>query len=175
MQQHPLQLFRFCPKCGSARFEVNNEKSKKCTDCGFVYYFNVSAAVVAVIENEKGEILVAKRAKDPAKGTYDLPGGFADLHETAEEAVIREVREETGLCITSLTYLFSLPNIYLYSEFEVHTIDLFFRCKVKDFSEIKAQDDVAELKFIAEKSLNPADFGLKSIQKGVKKFQVESS
>ena len=84
---HPLHQFRFCPKCGSSQFAENNEKSKKCADCGFVYYFNSSAAVVAVIENAAGEILVARRAKDPAKGTLDLPGGFIDMHETAEEAV----------------------------------------------------------------------------------------
>ena len=40
---HPLELFKFCPVCGSPHFEIHNEKSKKCADCGFVYYFNSSA------------------------------------------------------------------------------------------------------------------------------------
>jgi len=136
---HPLQLFQFCPKCGSPHFSENNEKSKKCADCGFVYYFNSSAAVVAVIENPNGEILVARRAKEPAKGTLDLPGGFVDLYETAEEATSREVMEETGLSVTSVQYLFSVPNIYVYSGFEVHTLDMFFRCRVNDFNGLKAQ------------------------------------
>lgn len=70
-------------------------------------------------------MLVVRRAKDPAKGTLDLPGGFVDLHESAEEAVRREVKEETGLDVKSSRYLFSIPNIYLYSGFEVHTEDLF--------------------------------------------------
>ena len=70
---HPLEQFRFCPKCGSAHFVEHNQKSKECRDCGFVYYFNPSAATVAVILNEKGELLVARRAKEPAKGTLDEP------------------------------------------------------------------------------------------------------
>ncbi|WP_298650742.1 NUDIX domain-containing protein [uncultured Proteiniphilum sp.] len=172
--QHPLQQFQFCPKCGSKQFTAHNEKSKKCTDCSFIYYFNSSAAVVAVIENSKDEILVARRAKDPAKGTLDLPGGFVDMHETAEEAVSREIREETGLSINSSQYLFSIPNIYLYSGFEVHTVDIFFKCRVNEFNHLTAQDDVSELLFIALERLNPADFGLVSIRKGVEKLLLEN-
>ena len=167
---HPLQQFKFCPKCGSRNFKINNEKSKKCADCGFVYYFNSSASVVAIINNDKDEILVARRAKEPAKGTFDLPGGFVDMHETAEEAVAREVLEETRLIVNSSKYLFTIPNIYVYSGFEVHTVDMFFACEIKDFEPIKAQDDVAELLFIDKKKINPADFGLTSIRQGVEKM-----
>jgi ADP-ribose pyrophosphatase YjhB (NUDIX family) len=172
--KHPLQQFLFCPQCGSPHFTENNEKSKRCADCGFVYYFNSSAAVVAVIENSKGEILVARRGKEPAKGTLDLPGGFVDLYETAEEAACREVAEETGLSVTSLQYLFSIPNIYVYSGFEVHTVDMFFRCRVSDFNGLQAQDDVSELQFIAPDRLNPAEFGLVSVQKAVEKLLSEA-
>lgn len=172
--KHPLQQFQFCPKCGSKHFSVHNEKSKKCSDCGFVYYFNSSAAVVAIIENDKAEILVARRAKDPAQGTLDLPGGFVDLYETAEEAVAREIEEETGLLVNSSRYLFSIPNIYLYSGFEVHTVDIFFKCKVIEFNHLTAHDDVSELQFIALNRLNPADFGLVSIRKGVEKLLLEN-
>ena len=126
--------------------------------------------MVAVIENSKGEILVARRAKDPAKGSFDLPGGFLDLHETAEEALSREIMEESRLTVLKSEYLFSIPNIYLYSNFEVHTLDLFFRCKVGDFSGLRADDAVSELLFIPYKEINPADFGLISIRKGIEKI-----
>lgn len=167
---HPLSQFKYCPKCGYPDFKDNNDKSKSCNSCGFIYYFNSSAAVVAVIENIKGEILVARRAKDPAKGTLDLPGGFIDMYETAEEAVCREIKEETRLIVKSIQYLFSIPNIYPYSNFEVHTVDMFFKCNVDDFSELKAQDDVSELLFISSNELNPSDFGLISVRKGVEKL-----
>ncbi|HBG59028.1 NUDIX domain-containing protein [Proteiniphilum sp. UBA1028] len=171
--KHPLHQFQFCPKCGAAHFAENNEKSKRCADCGFVYYFNSSAAVVAVIENPEGEILVARRAKEPAKGTLDLPGGFIDMYETAEEAASREVEEETALTVTSVQYLFSIPNIYVYSGFEVHTVDMFFRCRVNGFDGMHARDDVSELHFIAYDRLDPARFGLVSIRKGVEKLLSE--
>ena len=100
--EHPLALFRYCPKCGSARFVEHNQKSKHCEDCGFTYYINPSAATVAFILKGRagGEsLLVVRRGKEPAKGTLDLPGGFSDLYETSEEGVCREVLEETGMHI----------------------------------------------------------------------------
>lgn len=120
IMKHPLAQFLYCPECGSPHFEVNNEKSKKCTDCGFVYYFNPSAATVALILNEKNELLVCRRAKEPAKGTLDLPGGFIDMNETGEEGVAREVLEETGLKVkkqfTSLRFpIFMSIQVFLYT------------------------------------------------------------
>lgn len=165
--KHPLSQFVYCPKCGG-KFVENNESSNKCLNCGFIYYFNPRAAVVAVITNESGDILVCRRAKDPAKGTLDLPGGFTDVCETAEEAVVREVREETGLDVISAEYLFSLPNTYNYSDFEVHTMDLFFKCHVKSFEHIEALDDVAASFFVPKKEIDPSQFGLQSVKLGVK-------
>ena len=166
--EHPLSQFSYCPKCGSTRFEVHNEKSKQCADCGFVYYFNPSSATVALIFNERNELLVCRRGKEPAKGTLDLPGGFIDTFETAEEGVAREVKEETGLDVVHADYLFSLPNIYVYSGFPVHTLDMFFRCTVADTRHFRAMDDAADLFFIPIAEINPADFGLASIRRGIK-------
>ncbi|NDV82094.1 NUDIX domain-containing protein [Bacteroides sp. 51] len=164
---HPFSQFHYCPKCGSDRFVINNEKSKKCEKCGFVYYFNSCAATVALILNEKNELLVCRRAKNPAKGTLDLPGGFIDMHETAEEGVAREVLEETGLVVKEAIYQFSLPNIYVYSDFEVHTLDMFFLCKVEHTDHIEANDDVTDSFFLPLSDINVDDFGLDSIRKGV--------
>lgn len=156
--------------CGSAHFEENNEKSKRCAQCGFTYYFNSSAATVAFILNSRGELLVCRRAKEPAKGTLDLPGGFIDMYETGEEGVSREVREETGLTVTRAQYLFSLPNTYLYSDFLVHTLDQFFLCSVEDDTELAALDDVAESRWIPLAEVNPTLFGLDSVRQGVERF-----
>lgn len=120
-----LEKFRYCPVCGSSHFETASSKSKRCTGCGFEYFMNPAAAVVAFITNCKGELLVERRKMEPAKGTLDLPGGFADVLETGEEAVAREVMEETGLKVSDARYLFSQPNIYRYSGLDVHTLDMF--------------------------------------------------
>jgi len=164
---HPLQSFVYCPKCGSSRFVENNFKSKKCEDCQFVYYFNSASATAAFIVDKENRLLVAKRANEPAKGTLDLPGGFVDLDETAEDAIKREVLEETGLIVCEINYLFSLPNIYTYSDFDIHTVDLFFECHVADLSNLHPEDDVAELFFLTKEEINPELFGLDSIRKAV--------
>lgn len=167
---HPLHQFAYCPKCSSRSFVEHNEKSKQCTACGFVYYFNPSSAVACFIRNSAGEILLVRRVKDPAKGTLDLPGGFVDMHESAEEAARREVKEETGLDISSCRYLFSIPNIYMYSGFEVHTLDMFFEC-ISDFRDAHAEDDAAEIVVRNKNELNADDFGLTSVKKGVEIYK----
>jgi len=150
----------------------NNFKSKRCETCGFVYYFNPSSSTIAIIINSNDELLVATRAHDPAKGTFDLPGGFVDMNETGEEAVIREVKEETGLHVSQAKYMFSIPNTYVYSGFEVHTLDLVYLCKVDDMQNIKAEDDVASLQFIKISELNPDLFGLRSVKEVIQEIKI---
>ena len=82
----------------------------------------------------------------------------------------REVKEETGLVVTEAKYLFSLPNTYLYSGFLVHTLDQFFLCQVEDDHLIKAMDDVADAWWMPLDKVNPNDFGLDSVRKGVARF-----
>ena len=171
MEQHPLHLFKYCPRCGSNHFVENDFKSKRCGECGFVYYFNPLAATVAFIVNGNDELLVATRSKEPAKGTLDLPGGFCDSYENAEEAIAREVLEETGLKVTESKYLFSIPNIYHYSGMELHTMDIFFLCKVDDCTTLAADDDVACLEWIKIDKLESGKFGLQSIKKSIEKFK----
>jgi ADP-ribose pyrophosphatase YjhB (NUDIX family) len=123
--------------------------------------------------NEKGELLVCRRAKEPAKGTLDLAGGFVDRFETGEEGVAREVREETGLEVVDAAYQFSLPNTYMYSGFLVHTLDQFFLCRVKDDKSLNAMDDVADSFWTPLAEVNPEEFGLDSVREGVKRFLKE--
>ena len=141
---HPLEKFKYCPLCGSSRFEIHNVKSRKCQDCGFTYYANPSSATVALIVNDKDELLVVRRKNEPAKGTLDLPGGFVDMEETGEQGMAREVMEETGLKVTRLRFLFSLPNLYLYSGIIIHTLDMFYECQVEDLSLVHAMDSALE-------------------------------
>ena len=170
---HPLDKFKYCPICGSSHFEEQDEKSKRCNECGFEYYMNPSSANVALILNDKEELLVVRREKEPAKGTLDLPGGFADIGETSEQGVIREVKEETGLNVKKVRYLFSIPNKYRYSDFDIPTLDMFYLCQVDDFTSLKAMDDASEVKWIAIKDIHPKQFGLKSIQQGLMQFIKE--
>ena len=173
--KHPFSQFVYCPRCGAKEFVEVNEKAKKCTTCNFVYYFNPSAAVACIIKDKADNFLVVRRGKEPAKGTLDLAGGFSDMYETAEESARREVKEETGLDILSLRYLFSLPNIYPYSGFEVHTVDMIFLCEVDSFDTAVAGDDASEIVIVSKDELDPEAFGLTSIRQAVKMICADPS
>jgi 8-oxo-dGTP diphosphatase len=56
-------------------------------------------AVGAVVVDPQGRILLVRRARPPAQGSWTLPGGKVERGETAEAAIVREVHEETGLSI----------------------------------------------------------------------------
>lgn len=163
----PLEKFKYCPVCGSSCFDVQDEKSKKCKHCGFEYFLNPSASTAAFIINQRKELLVERRGREPEKGTLDLPGGFTDIGETAEEGIAREVWEETHLKLTSTQYLFSLPNIYHYSGMDIPTLDFFFKCAIREGQSPKASDDAAELIWIPLNDLHIDQFGLSSIRQAL--------
>ena len=168
---HPLDHFHNCPHCGSPQFTQINVKAKRCAACHFTYYANACAATACFIRNAAGELLVARRAKEPACGTLDLPGGFVDMDETAEEALRRELQEETGLTGDyALRYLFSLPNRYEYSGMTIHTLDLFYEAHAPDGWTPCPADDVSELLFLPLAQLDPAAFGLCSIRTAVRRL-----
>ncbi len=166
-----LSFFRFCPHCGSANFIDNDFKSKRCRDCGFVYYLNASAATAAFILDDRGRLLAEHRKLEPSKGKLDLPGGFVDMGEAVEEGMKREVLEETGLLVKDVRFLFSYPNKYLYSGFTVPTADMFFLCSVDGkASRLHAGDDAADVVWLDIDRVNPDDFAFDSTCRAVRKF-----
>ena len=163
-------LFNYCPVCGSADFIGHSVKSKQCGRCGFEFFMNAAAAVATFIVNEAGDLLVCRRAKEPAKGMLDLAGGFVDADETVENALKREINEELGAQVTNARYLFSLPNRYEYCGLAIPTLDLFFECKLLLVNDLVPSDDVEECFFVPLKDINVELFGLNSIREGVAKY-----
>ena len=118
----------------------------------------------------------ATRGKEPEKGTLDLPGGFVDNEETAEEGMVREIKEETGLVIDpeKIEYQFSIPNVYRYSGMDIHTLDLFFICHVDENAKVKAADDAANLQWVPLNEVYVERFGLRSIRQAVHRFLAQN-
>lgn len=167
------ETFDYCPRCGADRLEAHGIKAQHCQRCGFTYYHNPSAAVALLVRDLRGRLLVATRGKEPAKGTLDLPGGFVDKGETGEEAAQRELYEESGLQLPTeqFDYAFSLPNSYLYSDFLVPTLDLFYRVQLpSEMPSVQAMDDVAQLSWLAPAEIDPSRFGLTSIRQGIARY-----
>lgn len=119
------QPFTNCPNCLKGVLEFGENKRLRCSSCGWRYYHN-NAAAVAVIIRAGNRVLLTERNADPGKGLLDLPGGFIDPGESAEEAVIRECREEIGTEPTDLSYIGSRPNVYEFAGTTYSTCDMFF-------------------------------------------------
>lgn len=164
----PLEIFRYCPKCGNHSFLPDTEKSLKCNICGFRYFINMSASVAAIIRNEKDEVLFTIRKHEPAAGMLDLPGGFVDLGETAEDAVKREIREELNLKVKSMEFIGTFTNKYIYGGLQYQTLDLVFNCMVESLQNIRAADDVSGYVFRDPSIVRPEEIGLHSIREIVK-------
>ena len=103
---------------------------------------------VVVLFNENNEVLLEERADD---GYFDFPGGGIDLKETAEEAAIRELKEETGLIATELVFfkLYS-GEITYYKYFngdEIYGVDAVYICRKYQGKIIPQQEEVKGLKF----------------------------
>ncbi len=122
--------FKFCPICSSTKIQNHNNRKWVCPDCGFDLYCNVATATGVIFFDKYDNVLFEVRAKEPRRGFFAVPGGFADFDESAEEAAIRECREELGASVSCVKYLCSAPNTYVYKNIEYKTCDLFFTAEL---------------------------------------------
>lgn len=90
---------RHCAACGNPLVErkIEGRQRSLCVHCGAIAYENPLPVAAAVVTNRRGEVLLVRRARHPMKGMWCLPCGFAEKDEQIEEAVLRELREETRL------------------------------------------------------------------------------
>lgn len=165
---HFFKAFKFCPVCGSDKFKINSKISKKCENCGFEYYKNPSIGAVPLIFDDKERLLVMRRAKNPGKGKLGFPGGFVDIGETVEQALIREAKEELNIDIEVCEYLFSIPSSYVYSIIDTNPLDIIFKCKIKNIDNMKLQEsEISEAFFLKKNELIPEEFGLPGNKKAI--------
>ena len=90
----------YCPLCGIHLEERTafGHVRRVCSACGFVHFLDPKVAVIGLVHHG-GRVLLAKRAVEPAKGKWALPGGFMDAGEMPETALVRELMEEVGMAI----------------------------------------------------------------------------
>src|SRR5436305_2057507 len=93
-----MELRRFCPFCAAPLGRVV-DGVQACPGCGRPFYHN-AAPCAAVLVEDAGRVLMARRAVDPGAGLWDLPGGFCGPEEAPEETAVRELWEETGAQVT---------------------------------------------------------------------------
>ena len=99
----------YCGKCGTP-LHWYTKISKLCPKCGNETWPQLSTAIIVLIHREEKVLLV--RGRNFRKKFFGLVAGFVETGETLEEAVQREVMEETGLTITNVRYFSSQPWPY---------------------------------------------------------------
>ncbi len=83
-----------------------------CTTCGFINYVNPKIVTGSIVRHD-GKLLLCRRAIEPRTGYWTLPAGFMELGETAEQAAMREAREEANaeIVIDRLRAVYTIPRI----------------------------------------------------------------
>jgi 8-oxo-dGTP diphosphatase len=146
-----LTGWRWCPRC---RAELEGDDSRTaCANCGFVAYANSKATAGALVE-EDGRVLLARRALEPFKGRWDIPGGFLDEGEHPLDGLRRELREETGLEVEPVDFLGFWMDSYGGDSTAEATLNLYWTARVVG-GEPEPDDDVNELRWFKAGELPP--------------------
>jgi 8-oxo-dGTP diphosphatase len=89
----------YCARCGQpvVTREVEGRPRLACSACETVFYENPLPVAASVVLNQRREVLLVKRKRDPHRGKWCLPMGFAEIGETIAAAALRELREEAGV------------------------------------------------------------------------------
>lgn len=96
---------RFCPRCGAALPPVEEEGAvamRTCGQCGTVHFPRIEPCIIVRIEKD-GKILLARHVQRNSD-IFACIAGFIEAGESAEHALQREIREETGLEVTNIRY-----------------------------------------------------------------------
>lgn len=142
----------FCAWCGG-RLGPRDGAAQRCPACGEAYYHGAKPCAAVLVLDETGRVLLGRRAIEPARGRWDLPGGFCEPDETPEACAVRELREETGCRIEVTGFLGHLIDVY--GQYGDHTLNAVFTARIESGVPEPA-DDVAELRWFALDDLPPA-------------------
>jgi ADP-ribose pyrophosphatase YjhB (NUDIX family) len=104
---------------------------------------------VGAIIMRGGKMMIVKRANEPAKGLWSVPGGVVELGEHLHDAIKREVREETGLEVDIERLVDAVDNIVFDEQGQVHYhyVLLDYLCRPRGGA-LKAADDVLEIRWV---------------------------
>ena len=152
---------QFCYLCAS-RLEQKNATSWWCPQCEYTQYENAKPCVELVLY-KNGKILIAQRGIEPRKGAFDMPGGFVELKETFEQALLREAKEELDLNpedISTPVYLWSFNNSYPFGPEIYRTVVTVFCAEFLAVKELEPHDDVASFRWISPHEVDSINWAL---------------
>ena len=154
-----LDGWKFCPRCSAPVRRAAGRA--ECDACGFVAYANSAPTASAVLVDERGRVLLARRAVEPELGKWDLPGGFLEEGEEPLAGLRRELREETGLDVEPLSFLGAWVDRYGDGEGAISTLNLYWLARAA--GEPRAADDVAEFRWFGAGDLPELAFRVNAL------------
>ena len=140
-----MKNLKYCSSCG----KLNNYGLKEglnryfCIKCNIIHYENPKPTATLICPRGD-DILLVKRAFEPAIGEWSLPGGFMELNETLEQAAIRELKEETNLDGNVVKLL---GNCSHFNSIFGDILLLGIEMKIDNWSNLKVGDDASEAAF----------------------------
>lgn len=134
---------KFCPHCRTDLViaTIHNRERETCPACGHTVFHKPAPVVLAIIEHADRLVLI-RRKLDPLAGYWAPPGGYVELGESLEDAVVREAREESGLEVA----VDGLVSVY--SQADVRAVILAYRAHSLA-GEPVAGDDAGEICLVA--------------------------
>jgi 8-oxo-dGTP diphosphatase len=149
MAESPLFAgWRTCPRCNA---ELERERrSVHCPSCGLTVYANPAPTASAILLDDEGNVLLARRGAEPGAGLWDLLGGFIDEGEEPLAALRRELEEEVSLEIEPLEYLGGYPDRY--GEDGIYTLNLYWTARITG-GELDLDEEISEVAWFAPDEL----------------------
>jgi 8-oxo-dGTP diphosphatase len=145
-----LDEWRHCPRCGA---DVQPDRGRvECAACGYRAYASSKPTATALVVDDRGRILLARRAHEPYAGLWDLPGGFLDEGEEPLDALRRELREETGVEVEPGAFFGIVVDRYGGDDDARSTLNLYWLARVVD-GDPRPADDVTELRWFGPDEL----------------------
>jgi ADP-ribose pyrophosphatase YjhB (NUDIX family) len=162
--------YTYCPRCGAPLAEgIKFGRPRRfCRYCGFIHFVDPKVAVGALI-SDGTQVLLVRRAAVPKIGCWALPAGYMDADELPEEAIAREIAEETGLTIRILGLLGIAP---LAGWTERRGILLLYRAEPVG-GELAAGDDVSDVCWFERHEIPWNDLAFESTAQSLREWAAE--
>ncbi len=160
------ESYKFCPVCGgrleNRLIRAGEPERLVCTACDFIFYIDPKLAVIALVPYRGGLVMV-RRAIQPGYGLWVVPGGFVDVGEKVEEAVVRETLEETNLTVRVVRLL----NVHSYHQ--SRTVVLSYITEYLS-GELTAGDEELEAQVFTQEEIPWEDIAFSSTRDAMKEY-----